>query len=130
MYPAQMQAPANGLMFIDDIKELDTLQMAPGSISQPYFLKDEDKFIIVTFDNVGGSTKEMYSFKKEAMPATAASGDFVTREYFDRKIGDIMEAINGKHVVQQDAADVNQAAGPVQGQPAPDPAAAVQYPVR
>lgn len=80
-------------MFIDDIKELDTLQMAPGSISQPYFLKDEDKFVIVTFDNVGGSTKEMYSFKKEAMPATAASGDFVTREYFDRKIGDIMEAI-------------------------------------
>ena len=31
MYPAQMQTPANGLMFIDDIKELDTLQMAPGS---------------------------------------------------------------------------------------------------
>lgn len=89
----------NGLAFIDSISDLDTLQMTPGSISQPYFLKDEDKFVIVTFDKVGGSTKELFSFKKEQMPTNNNQGEFVTREYFDQQINNIMEAINGKHAI-------------------------------
>lgn len=93
------QLIANGLTFIDSISDLDTLQMAPGSISQPYFLKDEDKFVIVTFDKVGGSTKELFSFKKEQMPTNNNQGEFVTREYFDQQINNIMEAINGKHAI-------------------------------
>lgn len=93
------QPVSNGLTFINSISDLDTLQMAPGSTSQPYFLKDEDKFVIVTFDKVGGSTKELFSFKKEPMPATSNQGDFVTREYFDQQISNIMEAINGKHAI-------------------------------
>lgn len=103
----QAQQPAqsvSGLTFIDNLDTLATLKMPPGSVSQPYFLKDEDKFAVVTFDNVGGSTTELYSFAKVPMPSNDNVGDFVTREYFDQKLNDIMEAINGKHVVPTPAA--------------------------
>jgi len=45
---------------------------------------------------MGGSTKELFSFKKEPMVTSNNSGEFVTREYFDQQMNNIMEAINGK----------------------------------
>ena len=104
-YQQPMQQPVNGLSFIEKVSDLDTLQMAPGSTSQPYFLQDEDKFVIVSFDKTGASTKEMFSFEKIQMPANNNSGDFVTREYFDQQINNIMEAINGKHAIPEAAAE-------------------------
>ena len=98
--PQSVQQPINGLQFIEDASVLNTLRMPPGSTSQPYFLKGDNKFIIVTFDNVGGSTMETFSFTKDPVDN---GGDFVTREYFDQQINSIMEAINGKHVIQGQA---------------------------
>lgn len=95
------QQAVNGLSFIDSVNDLDTLKMPPGSTSQPYFLKDEAKFVIVSFDNVGGSTKELYTFEKAPMSSGIDGGEFVTREYFDQQIGNIMEAINGKSAVSE-----------------------------
>jgi len=48
------QQAVNGLNFIDGEGDLDSLRMPPGSVSQPYFLKDSNRFIVVTFDNIGG----------------------------------------------------------------------------
>lgn len=96
------QQPINGLMFIDDISVLDTLQMPKGSVSQPYFLKDENKFVIVTFDNAGGMTKELFSFKKEQI---SNPNDKVTKADLDAFKAEIMEAINGKHAIQPSAAE-------------------------
>ena len=101
----QPQQSINGLTFIDSIDALDTLQMPAGSISQPYFLKDENKFIIVSFDNMGGSTKELFSFEKIQMPTNNNSKDFVTREYFDQQMNNILEAINGKHSIPEAATE-------------------------
>ena len=95
----QPQQPINGLTFIDSIDSIDTLKMPPGSVSQPYFLKDENKFVIVRFDNMGGFTKELFSFKPE--PMNNNSEEFVTREYFDQQMQNIMEAINGKHSIPE-----------------------------
>lgn len=99
MQPVQQQ-PINGLSFIDDISVLDTLQMPRGSVSQPYFLKDEDKFVIVTFDNAGGMTKELFSFKRESI---SNPNDKVTKADLDAFKAEIMEAINGKHAIQSPA---------------------------
>lgn len=97
----QFQQPINGLQFIKDASVLETLRMPPGSTSQPYFLEDENKFIVVTFDNVGGSTKETFSFTKDPIETNDNSGEFVTREYFDQQMNNILEAINGKHVASE-----------------------------
>ena len=101
--PQVPQQPINGLAFIDDPSVLDTLKMPPGSTSQPYFLKDENKFYIVTFDNVGGCTKELFSFEKVPIQKEPDPNQFVTRDYLDEKINSIMEALNGKHALQQTA---------------------------
>ena len=98
----QMPQSSNGLAFVDSISDLDTLKMPPGSVSQPYFLKDEDKFVIVTFDNAGGSTKELFSFKKEVIEDPNGA---VTRADLDAFKAEIMEAINGKHVVPTPTAE-------------------------
>lgn len=102
-----VQQSVNGLAFIDDISVLDTLQMPPGSTSQPYFLKSEDKFVIVTFDKMGGSTKELFSFKKEPIATNNDMSEFVTRDYFDQQIGNIMEAINGKLAIPTSTTDTD-----------------------
>lgn len=97
---AAAQQPINGLSFIKKPSDLDTLQMPPGSTSQPFFLEDADEFIVVRFDSVGGSTRERFSFeKKEDEPG---QGEFVTKDYFDKKIENIMEAINAKQPAQEE----------------------------
>ena len=118
--PQQIAQSISGLSFIDDLSVLDTLKMPPGSVSQPYFLKNEDKFAIVTFDNVGGSTMELFSFKKEPLPQAGGQSEFVTKEYFDQQMRDMMEAINGKYAIREDAAENEPAA-----HTAADPATAV-----
>ena len=110
-----VQQPINGLSFIDDISVLDTLQMPRGSVSQPYFLKDENKFVIVTFDNAGGMTKELFSFKKESI---SNPDDKVTKADLDAFKAEIMEAINGKHAIQSTATAEPAAKQSVPGDPA------------
>ena len=105
----QPQQSINGLSFIDKISDLDTLQMAPGSTSQPFFLKNENKFVVVSFDKTGASTKKMFSFDEIPMAMNNNSGDFVTREYFDQQMNNIMEAINGKFAISATTTEQNAA---------------------
>jgi len=94
----------NGLNFIDDESVLDSLRMPPGSVSPPYFLKDSNRFIVVTFDNVGGSTREHFTFDKEIIENP---NDTVTKADLEAFKAEMMEAINGKHTVQQGESAAN-----------------------
>ena len=109
-HPYMQQQPVNGLAFIDDVSDLDGLQMPRGSVSQPYFLKNENKFAIVTFDNAGGVTKELFSFEKIQI---SNPDDKVTKADLEAFKMEIMEAINGKHAVRQAAQPAEHPSGPV-----------------
>lgn len=92
------QQAVNGLNFIDGEGDLDSLRMPPGSVSQPYFLKDSNRFIVVSFDSIGGSTREYFTFDKEIVENP---NEAVTKADFEAFKAEMMEAINGKHTVQQ-----------------------------
>lgn len=101
VFNRQPQQAINGLNFIDDESVLNTLSMPPGSVSPPYFLKDSNRFIVVTFDNVGGSTRERFTFDREIIEDPNQT---VTKADLDAFKAEMMEAINGKHAIQPTAA--------------------------
>jgi hypothetical protein len=100
--PPIQQQRINGLTFIDSIEQADMYQMPPGSVSQPLFLKDSNQFVIVTFDNVGGKTKELFSFTKEKIEDP---NEAVTKADLEAFKADMMEAIYGKHAIPTTAAE-------------------------
>lgn len=94
----QQQQPVNGLIKVKGIEGAQMYQMPPGSVSPPLFLEDENSFFVKTTDDGGAATIRKYKFEEEPMASTG-SGEFVTREYFDQQMNNILEAINGKHTV-------------------------------
>ena len=99
------QQPVNGLIKVKGIEGAQMYQLPPGSVSPPLFLEDENAFFVKTTDDGGAATIKKYTFE-EAPMVTAGSGEFVTREYFDQQMNNILEAINGKHPVpEQQAAE-------------------------
>ena len=75
-------------------------QLPPNSVSPPLFLGSENAFFIKTTDGGGAATLKKYTFE-EAPMSNDNPGDFVTREYFDQQMSNILEAINGKHPVPE-----------------------------
>lgn len=98
----QPQHPVNGLIKVTGIEGAQMYQLPPGSVSPPLFLEDENAFFVKTTDDGGAATIKKYTFE-EAPIANADDNPngFVTREYFDRQMQNIMEAINGKHTVPE-----------------------------
>lgn len=96
------QQPINGLIKVTGIEGAQMYQLPPGSVSPPLFLEEENAFFVKTTDDGGAATIKKYTFE-EAPIANASnnSGDFVTREYFDQQMNNILEAINGKHLVPE-----------------------------
>lgn len=107
-YPQQFQPtmrfqqPINGLIKVTGIEGAQMYQLPPGSVSPPLFLEDENAFFVKTTDDGGAATIKKYTFEEAPIADTGSNPDeFVTREYFDQQIQNIMEAINGKHTVQE-----------------------------
>lgn len=95
----QPQQPINGLIKVDGIEGARMYQLPPNSVSPPLFIGSENAFFIKTTDGGGAATLKKYTFD-EAPMNDSVSGEFVTREYFDRQMNNILEAINGQHTVQ------------------------------
>lgn len=96
------QQPVNGLIKVSGIEGAQMYQLPPGSVSPPLFLEDESAFFVKTTDDGGAPTIKKYTFEEAPIANTNNnSGDFVTREYFDQQMQNIMEAINGKHTVPE-----------------------------
>lgn len=93
--------PINGLIRIDGIEGAQMYQLPPNSVSPPLFVGDENAFFIKTTDGGGAATLKKYTFAEAPMPSNNNSSEFVTREYFDQQMNNIMEAINGKHPVSE-----------------------------
>lgn len=117
----QFQAPVNGLVRVESIEEANAYQIPPNSVSPPLFLDSEDSFFIKTTDANGGSTIKKYTFVEEPIPTSNISGEFVTREYFDQQMNNILEAINGKLAVQEPTATTTGQLDRQQGAAAPVP---------
>lgn len=94
------QQPVNGLIQVNGIEGAQMYQLPPGSVSPPLFLKDENAFFVKTTDDGGAATIKKYTFE-EAPMMNNNSGEFVTREYFDQQMNNILEAINGKHIIPE-----------------------------
>ena len=75
-------------------------QLPPNSVSPPLFLGSENAFFIKTTDGGGAATIKKYSFEEVVEPV-ANDPVYVTKEYFDQQISNIMEAINGKRPVPE-----------------------------
>lgn len=96
--PVQQQA-VNGLVFIEK-SAIDTYHMPPGSVSPPLFV-DEGHYVIKSFDSNGGSSIE--TFRTEPCPMSEIFGadeTNVTKADLEAFKLEIMEAINGKHSIQ------------------------------
>ena len=110
--------PVNGLIRVDGVEGAQMYQLPPSSVSPPLFLSSENAFFVKTTDDGGAATIKKYSFKEEPMATNDNSGQYVTREYFDQQMNNILEAINGKHTVPGQQTDNQQAPGAA----LPDPA--------
>ena len=103
--PQMFQQPVNGLVRIESIEGAQMYQLPPNSVSPPLFLGSEAAFFIKTTDGGGAATLKKYSFKEEPMMMDNNSSEFVTREYFDQQMNNILEAINGKPAVSEPTAN-------------------------
>lgn len=101
--PFQQSQPVNGLVRIESMDDAKVYQLPPNSVSPPLFLGSENAFFIKTTDASGGGTLKKYKFEEEPIPSDNINSNFVTREYFDQQMNNIMEAINGKHSVSESA---------------------------
>ena len=98
----QPQHPVNGLIKVTGIEGAQMYQLPPGSVSPPLFLEDENAFFVKTTDDGGAATIKKYTFEEAPIANVDDNPNgFVTREYFDRQMQNIMEAINGKHTVPE-----------------------------
>ena len=102
-YPSQFQQPINGLVKVDGLEGAQMYQMPPNSVSPPLFMESENSFFIKTTDGGGAATVKKYTFD-EAPIDDDPQGIYVTKEYFDEQINNIMEAINGKHSIPRQSA--------------------------
>ena len=104
-YQPTYQPPqsVNGLVRVESIEGAQMYQLPPNSVSPPLFLGSENAFFIKTTDGGGAATLKKYTFQEEAI-TNNNQGEFVTREYFDQQMNNIMEAINGKRAVPEQPA--------------------------
>ena len=94
----QVVQPVNGLIKVDGIEGAQMFQLPPNSVSPPLFVAEENAFFVKTTDGGGAASLKKYTFQEEPI-ASSTNPEFVTREYFDNKINEMMEAINGQHAV-------------------------------
>lgn len=100
----QQQSPVNNIVWIDGIKGAEMYPLPPNSISPPLMWRNEPRFTVKTTDGGGAWTLETYRFEKEVLN-DGASNDIVTREDFESFKREVMEAVNGKPVVQAEPAE-------------------------
>ena len=92
--------PVNELTSVKSSEGAMMYPLPPNSVSKPLFLEDENAFFIKTTDGGGAATLKKYTFE-EAVIEPESNSDYVTKEYLDSRISQIMEAINGKHIVSK-----------------------------
>lgn len=119
------QQSVNGLIRIESIEGAQMYALPPNSVSPPMFLSEENAFVIKTTDGGGAATLKKYTFDEAPLEETADS-NYVTKDYLDNRIKELMEAINGKHAISEPTQEFNPqptAANPVAGsiQPAIQP---------
>lgn len=102
MQPMQQQ-PINGIVRINGIEGAQMYPMPPNSVSPPLMLGSDNIFIVKTTDGGGAATLKAYKFEEIPVPTPGQIDEsrFVTKEYFDSWASQLMEAINGKHVVSR-----------------------------
>lgn len=93
--------PVNGLKKVKSYDEVMTIPQAPNSISEPYMLESDNIFFIKTTDEFSNPTVKAYRFEEIDIPSP--EDKFVTKEYLDSKISEIMEALNGQCIVPESA---------------------------
>ena len=93
--------PMKGLVRIESIDAARVYFLPPSSVSPPLFLSDENAFIIKTTDDIGMASLKKYRFEEIPIEDEHSSEEFITREYFDRRINEIMEVINGQYTVSE-----------------------------
>lgn len=100
-YTSPIQQPSNGLVRIDSVEDGKAYVLPPSSVSPPLFLSEENAFLVKTTDEFGTYSLKKYSFEETPLSEEHES-EYVTREYFDQQMSQILEAINGKeHPVRE-----------------------------
>ncbi len=101
---AMGQQPVNGLVAIDGIEGARMYQLPPNSVSPPLFLRNENAFFVKSTDGGGAPSLRRFTFSEDVIEPNNA-GMFVTRDYFDKQMKMIMEAINERAVPERPATD-------------------------
>jgi len=105
--PMQPMASVNGLVRIDGIEGAQMYPLPPNSVSPPLMLGSDNIFFIKTTDGGGAATIKAYKFEEIPVPTPGQIDEnkFVTREYLDSRISQLMEAINGQHSIPEQPAE-------------------------
>ena len=101
------QQPVDGLTWVDGIDEVNSYPLPPNSQSPALMWREEPKFSIKRTDNYGGYTVRTFSFTEDEPEPVPVP--WVTKDDFESFKNDIMEAINGKSIVQPAAAEAEPA---------------------
>lgn len=91
--------PVNGLHKVKSYEEVVAIPQAPNSVSEPFMLESDNIFFVKTTDEFSNPTVKAYRFEEIDIPSP--EDKFVTKDYLDRKICEIMEAINGQRIVPE-----------------------------
>jgi len=68
-------------------------------------LEDDNIFFIKTTDDGGAATIKAYRFEEIDLQPTNLEDKFVTKDYLDSRLDELLEAINGKHSIPTKSAE-------------------------
>ena len=98
--PYGFTSPVDGLVKVDSIEGVNAYYLPPNSVSPPLFLSSENVFFVKKTDGGGGATIRKFTFEEEVVDPQS-DPNYVTKDYLDARINELMEAINGKHPVRK-----------------------------
>lgn len=93
----QQQQPFNGLIWVKSKESVMQISLPPNSTSQPIMNENGKEFYVVSTDGVGTKSLEIFDYSPhvdEPKPSVDTT-NFVSREEFNARIDQLMEAING-----------------------------------
>lgn len=93
----QQQQPFNGLIWVKSEASAMQISLPPNSTSQPIMNENGREFYVVSTDGAGTKSLEKfdYSLHIDEPEPSVDMNNFVSREEFNAKINQLMEAING-----------------------------------
>lgn len=96
--------PVYGLVSVDSYEgvKLKASELPKNSVSEPWFLTEDNIFCVASTDNDGIPTIKGYRFEEIEIPELQEPEDkYATKQDLQNLADKIMEAINGQHIVPE-----------------------------